>query len=224
ALATACELGRRAASDPLGGLLAERTRATLARARWRGAAAPPSPAYVAVLLGGLAFVAAIGPAREAATGATLEAALGAVEGLAADADPAEVARALDRLESALAAADPAPSDMREAQRRRAQALERLEAVGWSQDSPGAASGAGGSGPQGAAAAPGGASGAGSGQATLAAGAGDRTMSRPEGPPPMLPDRSTPPSAASGTPPARAAIWPRRHDAVVAGYLERLPRD
>lgn len=220
ALVTACEFERRHAGDPFGELLSERTRRALDAGRWEGAASPPSPLALAALLGGLAVFAAVAAPQPSAGPVSVGAALGDLEALSRGAAPADVERALERLDGALAIAELAPGTERDVLRRRASALQRLAA---SSAGSGAAERPGGVGSEGSAA-PGGAEGAGSGQATLAAGTGDRTMSRPDGPQPMLPDRTEPHDAERGAALPRPAPWPRRHDAVVAGYLERLPRD
>jgi hypothetical protein len=214
ALATACEAERRGDPDPLAAHLGARTTEALARTRWRGAAAPPSPLAVAALLAGLAFVAAVGTPATPAPWSEVEERVGELEGRAAagDVPEAELARALERLAEALDAAQPAPVLRREVERRRDAALARLEGRAEAAGDPGAGATGGADVPAG-----GGATGAaGSSGATLAADAGDRTMSRPAVGPTMRPPSSDAPAPSTGAAPAPAPTWPRRPDPRVAG--------
>jgi hypothetical protein len=222
ALVTACEAERRGDVDPLAALLGARTAEGLARSRWHGAAQPPSPLAAAALLGGLALLAAVGRPAPAAPWSAVEALLGELEGRAAagSLSGGELERALEHLEGALDAARPAPALRREAERRHEDLLVRLERRAGDPGGAGAGAASAGDGSSG-----GGAGGqSGSSQAPLAAGGGDRTMSRPDPGGTMRPQSSQAPADLDRADPVAAPTWPRRHDAVVAGYLERRPRD
>jgi hypothetical protein len=220
ALLTAFELELEGRGEGVAGLHLARTRARLDRRRLLAAVSPPSAAFLAALALGAALAALAGEragggrghagAAQPAAGAAL-ARLGALAEQPTSASEQELAEALARLE-ALADLAEVPRDAREqAQRalgtlleqgalaptleRRARALsERLGG------SDAAATGVAASGSR---------------ELALAGEPPERTMS---GPPEESHVLEPPPTSPAPAPAGR--WWPRRHDAVVAGYLER----
>jgi len=237
ALATAFECEERAGAGPLAALHVARTASRLDRSRLRAAVSPPSPVFLAALAVAAALAALASELGQMSMGrpspAVLAgAALSRVTDLAARGEglaPAEIEQALRDAAGLvdLEAASPAERAQTEealelllAGRNlgagsRSAARDLLERLRQTAAGPARGSGSG--------AGPAGAGPAGSGEPPVAAGPPGRTMSGPpeatSSVPATRPSPVPAPSAAAAGPPA-GRWWPRRHAAVVSGYVER----